>query len=102
MARHEAICFKNPRRVCLECGVVHPDGNQDQTNVVPLVELLETSTVSEVQLKADGCPACTLAAVLQYNSKHDLTGEESVQYDYKSALDDYRAAKLEHDAMYET
>ena len=66
-ARHESSCIRNPERTCPTC-CLHVDGKtalKPAKSMAELVQILKEKGVKECQSAADGCPTCTLAAIVQ-------------------------------------
>lgn len=65
MAKHEQSCIKNPNRKCRMCAL-------GQLSPLPLAELAEhIGNIDDLRRAADGCPACMLAAAVQFIPKQD-------------------------------
>ena len=101
LVAHEARCFKNPNRVCPLCSE-----GPGQTPLPELIALLDgicegnkDEKIKAVQAAAEGCPACTLAALNQIPPMEiDYENPEGTQgftrkvswafsFDYKKARD---------------
>jgi hypothetical protein len=91
MKRHEKGCTANPDR---DCGLCAEAGLQQQ----PIADLIaalgagDKAGVEAVRDLAEGCPACTLAAIrqsgLQRASSFDDDGF-SVPFDFKAEMKDW-------------
>lgn len=88
MVNHEAICFRNPVRCCIMCGAPQESGYPSPTDVAANVAILERFGGDAQKLLVEiDCPACTLAAILQYSTKHKLDAEDYIHFDYKKERD---------------
>lgn len=62
MIKHEGSCCHSPVRVCRMCW----HGELCQQPMPDLLAALEEGGVEKLREVADGCPACMLAAVIQF------------------------------------
>lgn len=104
IAKHEKHCVRNPDRSCRMCLHVREPGEGTPPNAsykpdtAALIVALEMADnggrdgVAELRKAADGCPACMLAAILQYREKHGIErfneDGECFQFDYKKECED--------------
>lgn len=86
MLKHEASCCRNPGRVCRMCV-------RGECAPLPLPELAEhIHNIDALRKAADGCPACMLAAVMQFvprqqpwsGSYEDTPPEQFADVDFKA------------------
>lgn len=83
MARHEVTCVRNPERVCRMC----QDYSLEQ---VPLVRLLEAAAEGLGELReTTQCPACVLAAWIQFHKQNPPDPEEFEYYAYKAGMKEF-------------
>lgn len=79
MERHEAVCFRNPRRNCFLC--------ENTSDVGELKKALYGSEGDLTKLReaAGSCPACILSAILQLvpKGKRVQGGDHWFEFDYK-------------------
>lgn len=95
MERHEACCFRNPQREsCPVC-----ENRCDEPSIPVLADLIDEGADGQFARLSDevnGCPACILSAVIQFNDRVDP--DEWVEFDYKAAKcewDKEKTTKLE-------
>ena len=90
IAKHERGCVYNPAR---ECGLCKITGLTQQP-IQTLVDAMQSGGIEKVKEAADGCPACTLAAIVQDRRQRgvnmrsldpDRAQEEYVDFDYRAA-----------------
>jgi hypothetical protein len=94
--RHESVCFFNPHRGCLVCGL-------ERTEVALNVALLEHMTPDDL-LKTGVCPACVCAAVAVFNKnaapfEHDTGYSERITFEYQKALDEWNNQRAQMSAI---
>lgn len=93
IAKHEASCTRNPNRVCRMCA----KGELVQQPMETLLAALHEGGADAVLRLAEGCPACTMAAILVHRGSEPLEYEEStgytnfIEFDYKKAADSFWA-----------
>ncbi len=84
MEAHESRCFRNPSRTCELCAEIR-EHDMPEINASfacgDLVKLREA---------AMNCPACIMAAIIQFTDGKDLN-EVWVQFDYKKEKADWDA-----------
>jgi len=115
MKQHELRCFKNPQRKCPVCGAKWPRGElaAPMAALADIEESTEGALIRAIESAADGCPACTLAAIIQgplpmvewdipgefhFGEFHEGTHGEyryRVKWDYKTARDEYRRDQMD-------
>lgn len=61
MERHEKYCLKNPYRKCRTCEF---HGDMHEHPIPELVTALETGGMLALRDKAEGCPTCILAGIV--------------------------------------
>ena len=89
MERHEESCIRNPQRYCGLC-------NDQPTDALPTIELikhLEAGGLEQLRKAADGCPACILAALVQYREANPDEGW--IDFDYRKERGEWEARKAE-------
>jgi hypothetical protein len=65
MKTHEARCLRNPKRSCGFCAIA----GEAQEDVDVLVEAFHGGDIDRLRTAAHGCPACMLAAVLEWRKR---------------------------------
>lgn len=94
--RHESTCVYNPDRVCPLCSEEHASGALLSTKetVATLIAEFRSGGVPALRQKADGCPACMLAAIVQARGKQKASEENWIEgFSYKKELEDWRTEK---------
>ncbi len=95
MAEHELACIKNPTRAhCWLCAQVP----QAVTPMSELKTAFETGTgLGNLREAANGCPACMLAAMIQYQEGYPYDFEFDYKKEKASFLDELRPKyNMEH------
>lgn len=85
MRRHESTCIRNPLRVCIICSPQHLDGSllPTQATVAELIEALRSGGLKALEDRAEMCPACMLAAIVQSYGGRKPDQEDWIDFDYK-------------------
>lgn len=82
MEAHEARCFRNPNRKCELCVEVCGGTAQE------MKAALENGGLEALRAKAEGCPRCIMAAILQSTEGKDLN-EAWIDFDYKKEKEEW-------------
>lgn len=90
MVEHEARCARNPARVCGLCA----EAGLDQATMVDLITAFRIG-IDALRIKANGCPACMLSAILQDRAaRPDDKFAWIDSFDYKKELVLFRSEAL--------
>lgn len=84
MKRHELACINNPARVCPLCS----ECKLPQVPMTELIAAVDYTRLQPLREKANGCPACMLAAIVQ--SKQGCYADEDdrwIPFNYKEERD---------------
>lgn len=85
MADHESRCFRNPHRKCEVC--------ENGPSTSEAIEALNFGGVPALRERVAGCPACMMAAILQYTAGKDLN-DAWVDFDYKKEKAEWDVEKF--------
>lgn len=99
ITRHESTCIRNPLRACPACSEQHVSGA-----LLPTTETVETlitefraGGIAALRGKANGCPACMLAAIVQSRPRKSRPSDEDydwVDFDYKKEMQEWNKERL--------
>ena len=103
MATHESGCTANPKRICNVCNEV---GTTPMPELLAIIDGIKNENkdaiVGLLSEKANGCPACILAALRQHPKTkikgcelEDINGLVFTKFDAKSAWDKWKKAEME-------
>jgi len=100
IGRHETTCIRNPARGCPVCSEQEPWGHLKPTKetVATLVSEFRTGGLDALRTRAEGCPACMLAAIVQSRPSRMRPSDDNydwVDFDYKKEMLEYRAERRE-------
>lgn len=99
IVKHEEHCIYNPQRECRMCE--HATGEKGQTQTVhDLMEAFKEGDLDGLKERAQHCPACILAAIVQTKRAQEAAGtyraeEDYIDFDYKKAVADMWASANE-------
>lgn len=78
MKKHESGCTKNPNRICRMCALMQEYTGIVQTPRASLLEIFESTGFKTMADAANGCPACILSILRQFNVPCEETGKLKV------------------------